>query len=67
MILKQFHNPSAEKNCKLFSDFLGVNVVRSGLWNNYDSACVRRQSGCSGQKSHRPTVDIHHLIKTHYG
>lgn len=39
--LKQFHNPNAEKTCKLFSDFLGVDVSAGWQWNNYDSARVR--------------------------
>ncbi|GAB2731405.1 HEPN domain-containing protein [Comamonas sediminis] len=39
--LKQFHNPSAEKTCKLFLDFLGVDVSAGWQWNNYDSARAR--------------------------
>ncbi len=41
MTLKQFHNPSAEKTCKLFSDFLDVDVAAGWQWNNYDSARAR--------------------------
>ena len=39
--LKQFHNPNSEKTCKLFSDFLGVDVSAGWQWNNYDSARAR--------------------------
>lgn len=41
--LKQFHNPSAEKTCKLFLDFLGVDVSAGWQWNNYDSARARAE------------------------
>jgi len=42
-ILKQFHNPSAEKTCRLFFDFLGVDVASGWQWNNYDSARARHE------------------------
>ena len=41
--LKQFHNPNSEKTCKLFSDFLGIDVAASWQWNNYDSARSRQE------------------------
>lgn len=41
MTLKQFNNPNAEKTCKLFADFLGVDVAAGWHWNNYDSARAR--------------------------
>lgn len=41
--LRQFHNPSAEKTCKLFMDFLGVEVASHWHWNNYESARVRQE------------------------
>jgi hypothetical protein len=41
--LKQFHYPSAEKTCKLFSDFLGIDVAASWQCNNYDSARARQE------------------------
>ena len=41
--LKQFHNPNSEKTCKLFSDFLGIDVAASWQWTNYDSARSRQE------------------------
>jgi hypothetical protein len=37
LALKQFNNPNTEKTCKLFLDYLGVDVSKSWIWNNYDS------------------------------
>jgi len=34
--LKRFHNPSAEKTKKLFTDYLGVDVTAAWSWRHYD-------------------------------
>lgn len=39
--LKQFNNPNSEKTCKLFSDYLGIDVSEGWTWNNYDRARAR--------------------------
>ena len=58
--LKQFHNPSAEKTCKLFADFLGVDVSTGWQWNNYDSARARLELDAlikkRGEAVHRSKV-----------
>lgn len=36
LALKQFNNPNTEKTCKLFTEYLGVDVAASWVWNNYD-------------------------------
>jgi hypothetical protein len=43
LALKQFNNPNSEKTCKLFSDYLGVDVSTSWVWNNYDAARARAE------------------------
>lgn len=41
--LKQFHNPTADKTCKIFFDFLGVaDVSTSWVWNNYGRERARK-------------------------
>ena len=41
-VLKQFHNPGAEKTTKLFMDFLGVDVSESWQWPNYTPERARK-------------------------
>ena len=43
LALKQFNNPNTEKTCKLFSDYLGIDVAASWVWNNYDSTRAKAE------------------------
>ena len=43
LALKQFNNPNTEKTCKIFSDYLGIDVAASWEWNNYDSTRVKTE------------------------
>ena len=72
MTLKQFNNPNAEKTCKLFSDFLGVDVAAGWQWNNYDSARARleldaliKKRGEAVHRSKAPNAGVPaaHLIR----
>lgn len=36
LALRQFNNPNTEKTCKLFLDYLAIDVPKSWVWNNYD-------------------------------
>ena len=45
---------------------IGCLLPVTRVCQHLDASRFRRQSGCSGQRSHRPTADIRHLIKTHY-
>ena len=41
--VKQFHNPTSEKTCKLFADFLGFSdVSKSWVWNHCERKRARR-------------------------
>jgi len=41
--LKQFNNPNTDKTCKLFADFLGIDVSEGWSWNNYDRLRARTE------------------------
>lgn len=43
LALKQFNNPNTEKTCKLFSDYLGIDVAAAWVWNNYDAARAKTE------------------------
>ncbi len=43
LTLKQFHNPNTDKTCKLFMDYLGMDVAASWAWNNYDSTRAKAE------------------------
>lgn len=40
--LKRFHNPTAEKTKRLFSDYLEVDVTAGWKWLNFDPASARK-------------------------
>ena len=59
--LKQFHNPTSEKTCKLFSDFLGVlDISKDWVWNHFDRERARRDLDAlflkRGEAVHRSRV-----------
>lgn len=41
--LKRFHNPSADKTKKLFTDYLRVDVTAAWSWQNYNPATARKK------------------------
>ncbi len=41
--LNSFNTPNVEKTCKLFSDYLGVDVSQGWCWNNYEIDRVKRE------------------------
>jgi hypothetical protein len=41
--LKRFHNPSAEKTRKLFTDYLEVDVTAAWSWQHYDPVKAREK------------------------
>ncbi len=72
LALKQFNNPNTEKTCKLFSDYLGIDVSASWVWNNYDEARARteldtliKKRGEAVHRSKAPAAGIPaaHLIR----
>ena len=72
LTLKQFNNPNTEKTCKLFSDYLGIDVAMSWAWNNYDSTRAKadldaliKKRGEAVHRSKPPNAGIPapHLIR----
>ena len=39
--LKRFHTPNSDKTKKLFLDYLGIDVHKSWIWNNFEQSKVK--------------------------